>query len=97
MSFIPSGEQKLKDKQNPKVDKSMNNVAKPLTQSEDFCAELMEGTMDFSAIEGEQFIVGVNTDSRNKAPMLCSTIHGPFSFYEMVESVKKTGTKHHRS
>ena len=86
MSFIPDAMQKAKDKLNGKKD-DMNTIAKPLTQSEDFCAELMEGTMDFSSIEDKQFIVAVNTDSRNKAPLLASTIRGPFEFYEMVESV----------
>jgi hypothetical protein len=62
-------------------------VAKPITQSEDFVAELMEGAMDFSSIENEQFIVAVNTGNRNKQQLLASTIRGPFDFYEMVEAV----------
>lgn len=86
MSFIPDSLQKAKDKLNPKKDDSMT-VAKPLTQSEDFCAELMEGTMDFSSIEGAAFLVAVNTGDRNKPPLLASTMRGPFEFYEMVEAV----------
>lgn len=86
MSFIPSGEQKQQDKLNPKADDSQT-LAKPLTQSEDFCAELMDGTMDFSHIEGSEFLVAVNTGSRNKPPLLASTMRGPFEFYEMVEAV----------
>jgi len=86
MSFIPSGEQKREDKLNPKSDDSQT-VAKPLTQSDDFCAELMDGTMDFSHIEGAEFLVAVNTGSRNKPPLLASTMRGPFEFYEMVEAV----------
>ena len=86
MSFIPDSLQKAKDKLNPKKDDSMT-VAKPLTQSEDFCAELMEGTMDFSSIEGAAFLVAVNTGDRNKPPLLASTMRGPFEFFEMVEAV----------
>ena len=86
MSFIPDVLQKAKDKLNPKKDDSMT-VAKPLTQSEDFCAELMEGTMDFSKIEGGTFLVAVNTGDRNKPPLLASTMRGPFEFFEMVEAV----------
>lgn len=86
MSFIPDSLQKVKDKLNPKKDDSMT-VAKPLTQSQDFCAELMEGTMDFSSIEGASFLVAVNTGDRNKPPLLASTMRGPFEFFEMVEAV----------
>jgi hypothetical protein len=86
MSFIPDSTQSHKDKVAPKKDDSLT-VAKPLTQSEDFCAELMEGTMDFSKIIDEKFIVAVNTGSRNKPTILASTMRGPFDFYEMVEAV----------
>lgn len=86
MSFIPDASQSKLDKASPKSDDTLT-VAKPLTQSEDFCAELMQGTMDFSHIENKQFIVAVNTGSRNKPTILASTMRGPFDFYEMVESV----------
>lgn len=86
MSFIPDMKTKIQDKLSPKSDDSQT-VAVPLTQSEDFCAELMEGTMDFSSIVEEQFIVAVNTGSRNKQQLLASTIRGPFEFYDMVEAV----------
>lgn len=86
MSFLADAKQKLKDKLNPKRDDSQT-VAVPSTQSEDFCAELFDGTMDFSKIEGEQFIVAVNTGDRNRQKLLASTIRGPFDFYEMVEAV----------
>ena len=86
MSFIPDAAQKAQDKLNAKKDDSQS-VAKPLTQSEDFCAELMEGTMDFSSIEDKQFLVAVNTGNRNKPPLLASTMRGPFEFFEMVEAV----------
>lgn len=86
MSFIPDGSQSKLDKASPKSDDTLT-VAKPLTQSEDFCAELMQGTMDFSKIQDGQFIVAVNTGPRNKPTILASTMRGPFDFYEMVESV----------
>jgi len=86
MSFIPSAVQKVKDKLKGKKDDSQS-VAKPITQSEDFCAELMDGTMDFSKLIDQQFIVAVNTGPRNKQALLASTIRGPFDFYQMVEAV----------
>jgi hypothetical protein len=86
MSFIPDASQSRLDKVSPKSDDTLT-VAKPLTQSEDFCAELMQGTMDFSKIQDGQFIVAVNTGPRNKPTILASTMRGPFDFYEMVESV----------
>jgi len=86
MSFIPDSNLSRAEQSSPKKDDTMT-VAKPLTQSEDFCAELMEGTMDFSKIINEKFIVAVNTGSRNKPSILASTMRGPFDFYEMVEAV----------
>lgn len=92
MSFVPDSLQKQKDKSSPKQDDALTvaqpvQLDKPITQSEDFCAELMQGTMDFSAIMEGQFIVAVNTGPRNKPTILASTMRGPFDFYEMVESV----------
>lgn len=92
MSFVPDTLQKQKDKSSPKQDDALTvaqpvQLDKPITQSEDFCAELMQGTMDFSAIMENQFIVAVNTGPRNKPAILASTMRGPFDFYEMVESV----------
>ena len=86
MSFLTDAKQKIKDKLNPKKD-DMQTKAKPVTQEEDFCAELYGGSMNFSKLEGEQFIVAVNTGDRNKQKLLASTIRGPFDFYEMVEAV----------
>ncbi len=90
MSFIPNGDQKRQDKLNPKKDDSQSvagTVQLPITQSEDFCAELMDGAIDFSGIENETFLVAVNTGSRNKPPLLASTMRGPFEFFDMVEAV----------
>lgn len=86
MSLLPLGKSDKKD--------DSQTTAKPLTQSEDFCAELMEGTMDFSSLinadengEVPKFLVAVSTGSRNKPLLLASTMRGPFDFYEMVEAV----------
>ena len=60
---------------------------KPVTQSEDFIAELEQGKMDFRDLYDKQFIVAVSTGDRNACKLLASTIHGPFDFAEMVEAV----------
>jgi hypothetical protein len=88
MSFQVSNEQKQKDKAAAKAD-PVNNTASalPITQDEDFCAELVEGTMDFSKIMDKQFIVAVNTGGRNEPKLLASTIRGPYNFYDMVNMV----------
>lgn len=84
MSFIPSAEQKKKDKQ---ADPSQTQQqAVPVTQDPDYCAELDGRAMDFSSLMGRQFIVGVHTGDRNKCKLLASTIRGPYDFYEMVEA-----------
>jgi len=83
MSFIPTATQKAKDKKSAKSATS----AKPITQHEDFCAELVDGVMDFSSLMKEQFIVAVSTGPRNKSGLLPSTIRGPFDFYSMVETL----------
>jgi hypothetical protein len=85
MSFIPSPEQKKKDKQ--AAPSQTDQQAKPFTQDADYCAELDGRAMDFTAIQNKQFIVAVHTGDRNKAKLLASTIHGPYDFYEMVEAV----------
>lgn len=84
MSFVPNATQKRQD--SLKKDDTLT-VSKPITQSEDFCAELVEGSMDFSNLMDKVFLVAVNTGSRNKPGLLASTMRGPFDFYEMVESV----------
>ncbi len=86
MSFLADAKQKMKDKLSPKKDDSQI-VAKPVTQEEDFCAELYGGSMNFSKLYDEKFIVAVNTGDRNKQKLLASTIRGPFDFYEMTEAV----------
>ena len=86
MSFIPSSEVKRQDKKDNKTNQTAQ-VAKPVTQDDDYCAELDGRKMDFSYLRDKQFIVAVNTGPRNKAKLLASTIRGPFDFVEMCESV----------
>jgi len=84
MSLMPEGKNKKKD---DSMTVAQPLSAKPITQDEDFVAELMDGHMDFSDIQDGVFLVAVNTESRNKPPILASTMRGPFEFYEMVEAV----------
>lgn len=85
MSFIPSGEVKQQDKLNAK--NKPDTSAKPVTQEEDYCAELDGRKIDFSYLRDHKYIVGVNTGPRNKPKLLASTIRGPFDFSKMVEAV----------
>lgn len=86
MSFIPSGEVKRQDKENKKKDQT-KQVATPITQDDDYCAELDGRKMNFEKLKDKQFIVAVNTGPRNKPKLLASTMRGPFDFVEMVEQV----------
>ena len=64
----------------------------PVTQDENFCGEFHD--MDLSKLKDLTFIVGVSSGDRNKCKVLSSTIHGPYSFYEMVEEVGRTWKDH---
>ena len=44
-------------------------------------------TMDLSELKKHKFMVAISTGDRSKYEFLCSTIAGPFDFYEMVEKV----------
>ena len=72
----------------------MSDLEKPVTQSEDFSAELDCDRMDFSNLHDEQFACMVSTGDRNDCKALCSTIHGPYSFFDMVSIVGKTWAEH---
>lgn len=85
MSFIPSSEVKKQDKQNAK--NKPDTSAKPITQQEDYCAELDGRRIDLSKLRDKEYLVAVSTGPRNKPKLLSSTIRGPFSFIEMVEAV----------
>lgn len=92
MSFIPDQNQKAKDKKNKTVDPT-KALAAPVTQDEDYCAELDGRKMDFAYLHDHQYIVAVNTGPRSKPKLLASTMRGPFDFYQMVEAV---GTMYQR-
>lgn len=86
MSFIPSSEVKQKDKDNKKTSTAAAS-AKPITQEEDYCAELDGRKMNLEKLKGHQYMVAVSTGPRNKPKLLASTMRGPFDFSEMVETV----------
>ena len=86
MSFIPSSEVKQQDKKENKTNQAAQ-IAKPVTQDDDYCAELDGRKMDFSYLRDRQFIVAVNTGPRNMPKLLASTMRGPFDFSEMCEAV----------
>ncbi len=58
-----------------------------LTDQKDsnFLAEVE--VMDLSPIRDKTFLVAVGTGAPDKVKFLCSTIHGPFNFTEMVQEV----------
>lgn len=85
MSFIPSSEVKQQDKQNAK--NAPDTGAKPITQQEDYCAELDGRKMNLEKLRDHSYMVAVSTGPRNKPKLLSSTIRGPFNFVEMVEAV----------
>jgi len=72
----------------------MTNTNTPVTQSDDFSAELDCDRMDFTALHDKQFACMVSTGDRNECKALCSTIHGPYDFFGMVEVVGKTWADH---
>lgn len=87
MSFIPSSEVKKQDKENKKANPVASTGARPITQDEDYCAELDGRNMDFEKLRGHEYLVAVNTGPRNKPKLLASTMRGPFPFLEMIEIV----------
>lgn len=57
----------------------------PVIKGDDFYA--LNEKMDFSKIEKNQFVVMVSTGDRDAGKALSTTIHGPYDFCEMIESV----------
>ena len=86
MSFIPDHSVKEQDKKDAKAN-PVAQVAAPVTQDEDYCAELDGRKMDFEYLHEHTYIVAVSTGPRDKPKLLASTMRGPFDFYEMVEAV----------
>lgn len=50
--------------------------------------------MDLSPVRGKSFAIAVGTGDPNKVKFLCSTIHGPYDFTEMVQEVGEMWVKH---
>jgi hypothetical protein len=57
----------------------------PVKKEEEFYAPAEK--MDFSKIKSETFIVAVSTGDRDSCKALFTTVHGPYSFFEMAENV----------
>jgi len=76
---------------------SDENVDLPDTQSDEFSAELDCDRMEFKDLWEKQFACMVSTGDRNECKALTSTIHGPYSFFDMVSVVGKTWSEkqHH--
>lgn len=50
--------------------------------------------MDLSPIREKVFMVAVGTGAPDKVKFLCSTLHGPFNFTEMVQEVGEMWVNH---
>jgi hypothetical protein len=55
------------------------------TNKENFLAEIE--VMDLTPIKDKQFMVAVGTGAPDKVRFLCTTVHGPYSFVEMLQEV----------
>jgi len=44
-------------------------------------------TMDLSELKDKSFIVAINSGFREEGKFICETIHGPYTFVEMIEEV----------
>jgi hypothetical protein len=72
----------------------MSDQNLPVTQSDDFIADLEAGNMDLSSLYDESFVVAVSTGDRNKCKLLASTLRGPYDFCTMVEQVGMMWVNH---
>jgi hypothetical protein len=50
--------------------------------------------MDLDKLREKTFLVAVNTGEFDNPKFLCSTLHGPYNFYEMLEEVGSMWTDH---
>ena len=75
----------------------MSDLETPVTQQEDFSADLDCDRMDFEHLFDKQFCCAVSTGDRNGPKALCATIHGPYSFFDMCQAVGETwaNQQHH--
>ena len=63
----------------------MSDENLPLASKENFLAEVE--VVDLSEIKNELFLVAVGTGEPHKVKFLCTTVHGPFDFVEMLQEV----------
>jgi hypothetical protein len=54
-------------------------------KKDNFLAEVE--TMDLSAIKDKQFMVAISSGNPDSVKFLCSSVHGPYDFTEMVQEV----------
>ena len=54
-------------------------------KKENFLAEVE--VMDLAPIKGGNFLVAVSTGNPDSVKFLCSTVHGPYTFVEMLQEV----------
>lgn len=64
------------------------------TKSENFVAEFHPNEINFYNLYDKLFVVMVSTGDRNTALALPSTMHGPYSFLEMIRVVAKMHQTH---
>lgn len=64
----------------------MSNIQDlPVKESDDFIAEFE--TMNLDNLRDKTFLVAVSNGDRNGPTFVCSSMYGPYDFYEMVEQV----------
>lgn len=62
------------------------------TNTDEFIAEFE--SMDLSKLKDKMFVVAVSRDDRSKGKFVCTTIRGPYDFYEMCEEVGTMWREH---
>ena len=55
------------------------------TNKENFLAEVE--VMDLSPLKEKMFLIAVGTGAPDKVKFLCTTVHGPYDFVEMLQEV----------
>lgn len=64
----------------------------PVKTTDNFLAEAE--IMDLSAIKNKMFMVGISNGSPDGYSYLCSSIHGPYTFVEMLQEVGEMWVNH---
>jgi hypothetical protein len=67
-------------------------MAESDVEEREFLAEAE--VMDLSPIKGKTFSVAVSSGEPNKVKFLCTTLHGPYDFAEMVQEVGEMWRQH---